>query len=351
MAVSRIDLEARQFSLLKIVATLQAAHALGLRAHDVLAGSGLTQAQVMDPATQMSMSQYLRVTDNFVRLSQRADAALMVGKYLHVSSYGMFGYAMLCQPTLRKAFALAVQYHRLAAPVIPLRWEDRAQVAVWSLPLWGQPTYVPLSPAQFDYFLELQCMILAMATEDIMGPGCRYQRIKLACPRPVHAKAMEDALGCTVEFNAGVNELHMPQQWMDQTPKLSNPVTAAQMSDACAGLLRRLQLDTSVAQRVYHALTRVPGVYPGMEDVALSLGMTSRTLRRKLLSENTSFQVLLAQVREALARDYLIATDLSVDDIAATLGFSDAMAFRHAFKRWTGMTPLDFRSRASAKTA
>ena len=71
--------------------------------------------------------------------------------------------------------------------------------------------------------------------------------------------------------------------------------------------------------------------------------ITSRTLRRKLEAEGTSYSELLASVRKALAIDYLSTTTLSTEDIASTLGFSDAVGFRHAFKRWTGMTPSDVR--------
>jgi AraC-like DNA-binding protein len=71
--------------------------------------------------------------------------------------------------------------------------------------------------------------------------------------------------------------------------------------------------------------------------------MTSRTLRRKLEAEGTSYSILLAKVRQALAEDYLKTTLLSTEDIAAALGFSDTASFRHAVKRWTGLTPVNFR--------
>ena len=71
--------------------------------------------------------------------------------------------------------------------------------------------------------------------------------------------------------------------------------------------------------------------------------MTSRTLRRKLEAEGASYSELLAGVRKALALDYLRTTTLSIDDIALTLDFSDAVSFRHAFKRWTGKTPNEVR--------
>ena len=80
-----------------------------------------------------------------------------------------------------------------------------------------------------------------------------------------------------------------------------------------------------------------------LEQIAESLYMTSRTLRRKLDAEGTSYSELLTRLRKALAIDYLRTTMLSTEDIALKLGFSDAVGFRHAFKRWTGKTPGDFR--------
>ena len=77
--------------------------------------------------------------------------------------------------------------------------------------------------------------------------------------------------------------------------------------------------------------------------IAASLCMTSRTLRRKLDAEGTSYSDLLTSVRKAFAIDYLSTTLLSIKDIAAALGFSEAAGFRHAFKRWTGKPPNEYR--------
>lgn len=76
--------------------------------------------------------------------------------------------------------------------------------------------------------------------------------------------------------------------------------------------------------------------------------MTSRTLRRKLEAEDTSYGELLTSVRKTLAIDYLCTTTLSTEDIALALGFSDAVSFRHAFKRWTGRAPTEYRRNRQA---
>jgi AraC-like DNA-binding protein len=92
-------------------------------------------------------------------------------------------------------------------------------------------------------------------------------------------------------------------------------------------------------------LMSTPGVLPPMEDVAAALNVTTRTLRRRLLAENTSFAKILDDVRSSLALEYLKTTKMSADDIATLLGFSDSPAFRKALKRWTGQGLGELRGR------
>jgi AraC-like DNA-binding protein len=79
------------------------------------------------------------------------------------------------------------------------------------------------------------------------------------------------------------------------------------------------------------------------DDIANSLNMSPRTLRRRLREENTSFLKLVDELRMDMAIKYLRDTDLTVEDIAEALGFSDAANFTHAFRRWTKAAPHDFR--------
>ncbi|MBA6097067.1 MULTISPECIES: AraC family transcriptional regulator [Pseudomonas] len=84
---------------------------------------------------------------------------------------------------------------------------------------------------------------------------------------------------------------------------------------------------------------------PDMNTVAGPLCMTPRTLRRRLIDEDTTFLKLCDEVRYALAREFLREYVLSVEQISARLGYIDPTSFIKAFKRWTGETPLSYRKR------
>jgi AraC-like DNA-binding protein len=82
-------------------------------------------------------------------------------------------------------------------------------------------------------------------------------------------------------------------------------------------------------------------------DVAHILGMSTRTLARRLADERLNFAEILLQLRRDLARRYLDDRKLPVSKIAWLLGFHDVSAFTHAFKRWTGRTPSQLRKAAA----
>ena len=80
-----------------------------------------------------------------------------------------------------------------------------------------------------------------------------------------------------------------------------------------------------------------------MSNVARHLGMSARTLSRKLREEGVVFTTILDEARMALARSYLAERDLLISEIAWLLGYREVSSFTHAFRRWTGMTPQQFR--------
>jgi AraC-like DNA-binding protein len=102
------------------------------------------------------------------------------------------------------------------------------------------------------------------------------------------------------------------------------------LRSGAAGRVRSL-LSTDVAER------------PSFATVARLLTTTPRTLRRQLRLQNTSFRELADELRVHAALRYLRETAMTMEDIAFALGFSDSANFRHAFRRWTGKAPHEFR--------
>ena len=108
--------------------------------------------------------------------------------------------------------------------------------------------------------------------------------------------------------------------------------------------LYEMERDDSFAAKVRSALTELlPGGAGTVDDVAVKLGVSKRTLQRKLTEENTSFQKQLNGTREILAKHYIRNTDMASDEIAFLLGYQEINSFLRAFSLWTGMSISEFR--------
>lgn len=110
--------------------------------------------------------------------------------------------------------------------------------------------------------------------------------------------------------------------------------------------LSDLEMDDSTSARVRSALSELlPGGMFGIEDVAKKLGVSKRTLQRKLSEENTTFQKQLNSTRETLALHYVTNTDMHISDIAYLLGYAETNSFLRAFSVWTGTSPVKYRKK------
>ena len=95
-----------------------------------------------------------------------------------------------------------------------------------------------------------------------------------------------------------------------------------------------------------HLGSESAGDFLDIAQVAESLHVSERTLRRRLAAESTSFRGTFEEIRDLLAREYLARTELSVAEIAHLLDYAETVNFRRAFARWNGMTPSEYRQQA-----
>ena len=342
-ASSAIAWREKRFAPSKLAALLDVTSQAGLDANAVLADTELDADAVANPFTLTSSLQFLTAARNAVRMYGKPDLGVRVGCSLHASSYGMYGYALLCSEAMAQTFDTAVKYHQLANGMLDIRWARHDDAASWFFPNRNEVRVPDVDEPLYQFLIDLQFAVHVTVIKDVMGAWCVPARALFTRAQPPHAALLSDVLECPLAFEQPQNLLSYPAAWLSRAPQLANPITAAQVSTQCARLLEQFRWQAGVTRRVYQELTRTPGRFPDIEQIAESLCMTSRTLRRKLEAEGASYSELLTGVRKALAVDYLGTTALSIEDIALTLGFSDAVSFRHAFKRWTGKTPNEVR--------
>jgi AraC-like DNA-binding protein len=333
-------LNQRIFAPYKIALLLDAAAEHGITAEIALARTQLTLEQVNDPHTLISVAQYLAAYDNVIAAGADLSLAFALGARLHLSAYGMYGYALICSPTMREFFDFAVRYHPLATPTIELRWRREDDLAIWEF----REVYRDIMGAELRGFvLRQQMMTTCTHMRDMVGPTISPVRALLALPDAGAVADHGQVLGCPCVFGQPANELHYPAVILDQAPELANRLTRAMLEETCDRLIGQTKMTSGIAGEVYQLLMLAPNRFSSMQAIAVQLGMTERTLRRRLDDENSSYADIIDDVRKKLTLEYLHTTRLSADDIASKVGFSDSSNLRRAIKRWTGRTMSDLR--------
>ncbi|MBT4519679.1 MAG: helix-turn-helix domain-containing protein [Halieaceae bacterium] len=183
----------------------------------------------------------------------------------------------------------------------------------------------------------------------LVGRSLDISEVKVAAP-PVsdeYRTMLEQHFNCPVEFGAETTSLSFPANQLElrvvQTPYslehlLGHAVYQYWMEDPNSG-------STTLAIR--SLIRGAPeGQMPSFEQVADRLHMSTSTLRRRLMEENTTYQQLKDECREAAAIEYLVQRQLKIHEIATLLGFSEAASFVRSFRNWTGMSPKEYRDAA-----
>ncbi len=172
----------------------------------------------------------------------------------------------------------------------------------------------------------------------------QFQRVCFSFAEPARTADYHRLFRCSIFFNQPVTEVVVPETMLEESFALANKEARAACQRQCEGLLRGMESAGMVSERVRQFVLQVPGNIPDLDQVARQLNLSSRTLRRKLAQENTTYHEIVKNVREHLARRYLSDTALEIKEISYLLGYSEVANFQRAFKKWVGQAPGQYRS-------
>jgi AraC-like DNA-binding protein len=180
----------------------------------------------------------------------------------------------------------------------------------------------------------------------LTGHHLRPIRVGLAHPRCATSSEFESFIGLTVEFGAEADEIVFSASARNLPVVSADPyLNECLVSYWEAALARRSSRQSSIRAAVENAiLPLLPHGKARIGRVAQDLRVSSRTLSRRLAAEGLTFAQVLDDMRVDLAEGYLSDRTLSITHIAWLLGFQEASAFTHAYKRWTGKPPSEYRA-------
>jgi AraC-like DNA-binding protein len=329
------------YPVAKIATIVEALAAEGIAPAAALKDSRLTPGALPLPRTRVSPNQIIQCCRNAIALSRDPFFAYHAGLRFHVSTQGMYGFALLSSTDYRKAVQFSIKYHRLAAPLAEISFHEENARGIWFI----DPVPYPLVDATlYKFLVEFQLGIHVSLHRDVMGASFVPQEIHAKYGPSHSSQKYHDVFGCPVLFEQPENRLMFDVAWLARTAELGNAVTHAVVLSLCDELLDEFQLRAGIAGKVRNALLANLAASTNFAAIARYLTMSPRTLRRRLQENDLSYRKLLDELRMHVAIKYLRDTVMTIEDIADALGFSEAAGFRRAFLRWTRCSPQAFRS-------
>jgi len=175
------------------------------------------------------------------------------------------------------------------------------------------------------------------------GPDLTVDRVCIAHNKPDCHEKFNDFFGVNVEFNTKETQVFFPKNAFERKLANANPDLARMNDQVVLEYLKRFDkknISMQVRARIIEELNN--GV-PNQEKIAASLNMSLRNLQRKLKDEGNSFKHILDETRSELSKQYLRGSDRPIIEVGFLLGFSEPSNFARAFRRWTGVSPVEYR--------
>ncbi|MYM80757.1 MULTISPECIES: AraC family transcriptional regulator [Duganella] len=311
----------------------------GANSADVLANTGISDASLGKGSGRVSAVQLLRIALNCLKVSP--DVGIRVGGHLGLVACGIYGYAMISSPDRQHLIDTVEKYAHFIDPFTRVSYKSSSKESVWQIvPYFSDDPNNPL----YKFSIEIKLASSVRFCKDLYGSDFKLKLVRVKYPKPKNALDYLSILGCEVQFGCDRNEMIYPNIALTPTARF-NPdhITHKLILDLCENeaqrIRRRITLSSEIARLVQIHLDKQLGI----EDAANMLLMNARTLRRRLKDEGTTFSEIVSEQRMSKAIAYLKNNVMTIEEIAAKLGYYDSSSFRKAFAAWSGEKLSDFR--------
>lgn len=311
--------------------------ALGLDGNALCREAGLDPQWMDDPNARYPLSATTRLWGLAVTASGDPAIGLRVSRFVSPTTFHALGYALVASGSLREVFERIVRYHQMVSDALVLELTRNADRYRFVLKV------PPGSPQPAVEAIDAFAAIYVRTCRNRLGRDYAPLAVHLRRPAPVDCGPWHKVFRCDLVFDAADDclefGLHDFERHLDDT----QPELATSSQATPQPTLAQLQPLTWERKVLGAIEAQLPEGEPSAERVAQALHLSLRSLQRHLADEGCRFDTLLNECRENLALLHLRDPQCSLSEISCLLGFTDASSFSRAFKRWTGLTPGQFR--------
>jgi len=322
---------------------VELARSLGLRPHNMMREAGLDPRCLDDPETPISVAAARQLLESSAKAAGADDFGLRLARDRHISNLGPISIVLREEPTARQALDTLSRYLRLLNASLLTLIEDIDDLVIIreEILLEGAPSV--------RQSIELAIGVMFRILLELLGPAWKPRRVCFTHRPPADMAIHRALFGSAIEFNSGFNGIVCSAS--DLAARL--PVHASGMSPYARRFLEQA-LSGMRGNSVDSARQLIAALLPGgrctADQVAQHLGVDRRTLHRHLLSQGTSFSLLLKSIRAEFAKRQIRDSDRSLAELAELLGFSGSSAFAYWFRQQFGCTVSQWRARSATSS-
>jgi AraC-like DNA-binding protein len=266
---------------------------------------------------------------------------LHLGERVRPRATNVVTYLGMSSRTLREGLERLIRYQRIIAGGARLQLRDEGAQTFVRIEFGSQE--LPATRDEIDFW----AVVLMKFSRWITDLDIALREVRFAYPRPEDTSERERIFDCCPRFDAGESGLLMASAHLSRPSIHANPEIARAHEQFAEAYLAGLD-DASTTRQLRELLVSLLERGPlDLQTVASRLHMSARTLQRRLRDEGTSYREVVDELRRDVALNQLRSTDTPIEEITYLIGFSELSPFYRAFRRWTGQTPVEYRSTTS----
>jgi AraC-like DNA-binding protein len=321
-----------------VARALHTAESCGLQREALLGELGVAPAVLEDRDNRLPVETFARLWNLMsARLPNRVLALDWITSW-KVTDAGVLGYVMLQLKTVEEAMQASVRYAHLV--------NQGAQARLRA----GAPTSrmgFELSPVLLatQHVAETMMASLVLFLRGAVGPSFSPVAVRFPHPSTSRTPALERYFGAPVLHDAAEISTELPNEVLARPLPNADPVLGGYLRKQADELVERIGAPKAVSRECARRIAeRLGSGEPSQTSIAKQMGMSERTLQRRLQAEGTTFNELLDDARRTIAFSYLADRKLAAYEVSFLLGYAEPATFFRAFKRWTGQTPQQYRA-------
>jgi len=323
---------------------LRTASEVGIPVTGISENAGLAPSGSKVGPTRVSLEQFQAVWDELAQRSEDPDFGLRLGEASLPQGHLLSSIMMNCR-TVGQALEKLTQYHDLMTDVVRVRIQRDGGLA--------RLACGPASPGihMSRHHVESVLALLASTFYRLTENEASLIEALFTHAQPDSIAEHRRIFRCPLAFECPNNELVVRQEAFGLPIFLANAELLETLEAFARSVLEELHAPETWSGRVTHGISQhlLQGKKPTIRAMARELAISARHLQTQLSEENTNYRELLNEVRKEMALGYLADSAMTCSEIAFLLGYSEQSAFNHAFKRWTGSSPLAHRRASSAE--